>query len=179
MPNGRKTEDHPLERWNDIVTGWRKFPAWAWHHKIYRDVWLFIISGLVLLALMANQDRVDDIQASRVEATLLSCNKYNEIVTASNQIFVLLRGMIVSGAALPGDSIKPGGERDPLKWESIKAGPLSKDIARQFPGFPTAGQRFDQAKQRASMIRENQIDPRNCRAEAVRVNSEKSVFGGN
>jgi hypothetical protein len=47
------------------------FAKWFAHHKLYRDIWLIIITALVVLALNA-------IQESRREALVRSCEDTNQ-----------------------------------------------------------------------------------------------------
>lgn len=50
--------------------------------KVYRDIWLLIITATVVFAVFAarseNRHRIDDIQASRAESIRLTCEQQNE-----------------------------------------------------------------------------------------------------
>lgn len=74
----RTLEHNPKERWGDGLTGWRKWRKGFFVHKLYRDVWLFVITVLVLFALQANSDRVDDIQRERADSIRRSCDETNQ-----------------------------------------------------------------------------------------------------
>jgi hypothetical protein len=165
----RTSEDHPRDRWSDRYTGWKRIPAWFWHHKLYRDIWLIIITVVLWGAVQANTDRVSDINQNRVRATAYSCQKFNDVVAAQNAQFKLIQAQIVSSSALPGDVIDPKGEKDPLQWKDIHAGPLSMQIGQNFPGFPTAEERFQNAKARAGAIGDAAVQTRNCKAEVASV----------
>lgn len=171
----RTPEDHPHERVSD--QGWRARLAYWWGPgRGYRDVWIFISTGLVLLALVLNQDRVDDIQQSRSDLTSSTCAKDNETITRVNETFRYIQGIIVGGSALPGDFIDPAGEENPLKWRSIDPGPLSQQIQKQFPAFPSAQQRFEKSKDRAAELEEKKVAQRDCAAEVKAV--QESGEGG-
>lgn len=68
-----EAETDPIEQRTPV----RRFLRENW----YRDVWLFILSALVLgsilAAVNANQNRIQDIQHERVRATLRSCVDQN------------------------------------------------------------------------------------------------------
>lgn len=65
-PRRRKTD----QGWYRIAPDWLP-------ERFYRDLWLLIVTGLVLWALVGNSQRLDDIQRERAHNTLLSCQRAN------------------------------------------------------------------------------------------------------
>jgi hypothetical protein len=165
----RTSEDHPRDRWSDRHTGWKRVPAWFWHHKLYRDIWLVIITIVLYGAVQANQDRVDDIQANRVSQTHTVCERNNDIIRGYNDGQDFLAKIIVSGVLAAGDTPVPKGEKDPFKWTAIKDGPLSKSIQRQIPGYPNGTVRLATAKKQANEVRNKKIALRNCALDTQKV----------
>ena len=161
--NERTPENHPQDRAGD-----RRFWAFVWQHKLYRDFWLICITGLVVVALASNQTQTDDIQANRIEATETSCKKYNELAGSNNASISYIENLILSGAVLPGDEASPAGVK-PADWTSIKAGPLSKQLSAQFPDLPTAEERLANAQEQASGLADTKVSPRDCEAEVDAV----------
>jgi hypothetical protein len=78
----RTPDSNPQERWSDRHHGWKKIPAWFWHHKFYRDIWLVIITVVLLGAVQSNQDRIREVQAERV-AECLDQNSRNQNTKAA------------------------------------------------------------------------------------------------
>lgn len=165
-------ENAPRERWSDRVKGWMTVPAWVWHHKIYRDVWLIVITFFVWQAAQANKDRVDDIQTSRIEATANSCRKSNENTLAVNAEFTFIQTLILQGAVFPGDETLPKGEANPLKWTGMIPGPLSLSFQKQFPDFPSPDQRFKDSEHRAKALGARKVSLRDCKAELESVRAQ-------
>lgn len=162
----RTRSHHPQERATDGPFGWlRSRENW------YRDVWLFIITVLVFLSIQANGNRVDDIQASRVEATLSSCQKTNEVIAAYNHGQDLLATLVVSSVLSPGDKSLPPGQKDPFKWSGVRDGPLSLQVQKQIPGYPNATIRLKRAQAQALQLQAAKIRPRDCDSDVAKVAS--------
>jgi hypothetical protein len=137
----------------------------------YRDVWLLIITGLVLVALSADSNRTDAIQQSRAESTLNNCRSFNEGFSNVNLVLVALTGIVLAGAALPGDEPIPASS-DPTMWESIKEGPLSKQIQGVAPNFPSSTERLLRAQDNASALQALKVEMRNCTEAVQKVYAE-------
>lgn len=167
--NDRTPDRHPNDRAGDESV-W----AFVWQHKLYRDFWLICITFVLVLALKANSDQTNDIQANRIEATKASCQKYNELAGSNNESIAYIENLILSGAVLPGDEPSPA-DALPADWESIKAGPLSNQLSEQFPDFPTAQERLERAQTQASGLADTKVGPRDCAAEVEAVRNA----GGN
>jgi hypothetical protein len=58
-------------RWDDNEKhGWRKVRDFIWHHKLYRDIWLIVITVVLFGAVQAVND-------SRRETLIRACNETN------------------------------------------------------------------------------------------------------
>lgn len=156
--------------------------VWLWFGRGggYRDLWMVVITGLVLFAVKANSDRVDDnkaalgaIQANRVDQTRSACAKTNEVIDSVNGLASALERLVISGAALPGDQPSPGS--DPVKWKTLKPGPLSLQLEHQFPTLPTAQKRLDQAQANATKIEDAKAAGRDCEAEVRAIAKAAAV----
>lgn len=79
--------EHPLRRKTD--RGVRRVLPERFPERFYRDVWLFMITVIVVLGLLfgyqGNNNRLDDIQAERQRNTLGACeatNRQNQAIVA-------------------------------------------------------------------------------------------------
>lgn len=77
-------EMHPMRRKSD--RGWKRYsPEWL-PERFYRDVWLLIITCVVIgsswFGYRANENRINDIQGSRARNTLAGCMQTNREHTA-------------------------------------------------------------------------------------------------
>ena len=134
----------------------------------YRDVWLIIITGLCLYAVILNGDRVDDINKTRAEILQTSCGKSNENSDGVNSLITTLQQIIVSGSALPGDTPQPQ-TKNPLEWESIESGPLSRQIQTLASSFPTATERLKENQETAATLEDEKVAKRDCAKEVQTV----------
>jgi hypothetical protein len=66
----RSADAHPDDRWSDRVGGWKKLPAWFWHHKLYRDIWLLLVTIAIALGFNA-------IHESRIDTSVRACEDSN------------------------------------------------------------------------------------------------------
>jgi hypothetical protein len=66
----RSVDVHPDDRWSDRVNGWKKIPAWFWHHKLYRDIWLILVTIAIALGFQA-------IHESRIDTAVRACEDSN------------------------------------------------------------------------------------------------------
>jgi hypothetical protein len=74
----RTPDHHPMERVSDR-SRWTRFKHfWFGERRLYRDIWLFIISGLVLLGVNTNSNTLDQIQESRKTNTEQACLTRND-----------------------------------------------------------------------------------------------------
>lgn len=167
--DGRTPERHPAERITDKTPFWRRATGVFWQHKLYRDLWLVAITGIALHAIALNGDRVNDIQRSRSDVTYRLCGKLNEAIDGTNAAFTTLQRLFVSQALYPGDKSLPNNERDPLKWNDIKPGPLSDQIERLAPQFPDTTERLRRARARADQLHENFVGQWNCVEEIKKL----------
>jgi hypothetical protein len=161
-------DNHPSQRAGD--KGFKgRLQSWWGQGRGYRDIWLLAICIAIYFAFQANADQDQAIQQQRVEATALSCAKFNEGANATNAEFTVLQALVISGAALPGDTTKPAGEKNPTKWKSIEPGPLSDQLAQQFPGFPDAQERLKNAEASADKLEEKKVALRGCEGEVKKL----------
>lgn len=163
-PAPRSRDNHPGERRQDGPFGWL-----LGRENWYRDVWLFLISIVLVIGVKANKDRVADIQSSRVEAVRTSCEKTNDVIRGYNLGQDLLARLVVASVLSPGDRPVPAGERDPFKWKAIKDGPLSLQVQRQIDGYPDATARLKRAQDQARQLQSRKIHQRDCDADVADV----------
>jgi hypothetical protein len=132
---------------------------WLWfgfgHGRGYRDIWLLVITFFVWQSFGTLKD-------NRIDATRVACTKSNEQTAALNGLATALQVLVLSGAALPGDRPSPSTSTDPSKWTTLKPGPLSMQLERQYPDLPTAQERLERAKANAGTLESKKVTPRNC-----------------
>jgi len=163
----------PLQNPGERVTDkdfWGKLDWW-WSPsggRGYRDIWLIVITGLALYGLILLGDRQDEITATRATNIQTSCVKSNENSEAINSVVTALQKIIVSGSVLPGDVPSPQ-SKDPMKWETIEPGPLSRQIKDIAPSFPDATQRLKDNKATAATLDDEKVANRNCDKEVQTV----------
>ena len=172
MATDRRTSDeNPGERVTD--QDFRGKLKWWWSPeggRGYRDVWLIIITGLCLYAVILNGDRVDDINKTRADNLALSCKKSNENSAGINGLSTALQKIIVGGALLPGDVPSPKSD-NPLDWKTIEEGPLSGQIQTLAEDFPDATARLESAKKDAQTLEDQEVAARDCDKEVQTVQS--------
>jgi len=71
----RSPENHPQSRYSD-QRFWSK--ARYWSGRLYKDIWLIIITAIVLIALDSALAAVDQIQKERARVTRSSCEGQNQ-----------------------------------------------------------------------------------------------------
>jgi len=128
-----------------------------------------VITGLVLWSLLANQQRVDDIQKTRVENLNNSCEKSNEIARSVNSLVVGVQKIILSGTLLPGDRPVPADAKGPSEWVAIVPGPLSQQIEDIAPAFPSPSERLTNSKNSAASLDDQKVALRDCEAEIATI----------
>lgn len=169
----RTPDNHPKERYTD--NGWKsRLRNWWGPGRGYRDLWLFLISFFVFLAVSENSQQTDYIQESRISQTLTSCEKANESIASSNLAWTTLQRIVLTSQLNPGDKPLPEGEDDPFKWTGIENGPLSQQIRRSIPGFPDGTERLRRANDQIAELEKNKIVQRNCEAEVEAVKNAKN-----
>ena len=140
--------------------------------RIIDRCWLGVLTLLWIWAVLANQNRVDDIQSSRVQQTEQACVQINKVITGYNEGQDFLATLVVASTLLAGDKPQPKGEKDPLKWTGITEGPLSKSIEQRIPGYPNSDVRLAKAQDEAKRIQGKKLKSRDCNAAVGKV--EKS-----
>lgn len=154
--NERTADDHPGNRLTDH--GWLVV---LWRHKLYRDVFLVIFAFVIWQGFAA-------IQESRESATQKSCDAFNDAVASVNALSRVTQGLILAGAALPGDT--PGPQNvDPEEWKTLAPGPLSRQLEKQYPDFPSSQERLDRAKANAKRLEATHVVERDCAKELNEV----------
>jgi len=71
----RTPENHPRNRWSD-QTAWGKIKYII--RRGYKDIWLIVITAIVLIALDSALDAIDQIQKERARVTLTNCEGQNK-----------------------------------------------------------------------------------------------------
>lgn len=161
----RTPDDNPGERVSDEGGFWAVF----WHGRFYRDIWLLLITVLVLVAVNGNAQTVDSIQANRIEATRTSCDKTNDVIKGVNAGTDRLAILVITSQLLPGDISLPKDAKTPFEWQDIEPGPLSKSIVKTIPGYPPPKDRLKTAKRQAEALQDEKIAERDCDAEVKNV----------
>lgn len=165
MPPLRRVGDQTLTRFQKI----RKF---VWIHKLYRDVWLIIITGVVLVGI-GNQQKTTDklttqsktVLANRKDTVRSICEGQNANARGVNKGYDYIRALLLAGAALPGDKIVSHDKHNvPLK---IKAGRLSKFLEQQ--GFPAPDVRLARARKSAAGLRKLNVPIQSCEAAVAKI----------
>jgi membrane carboxypeptidase/penicillin-binding protein PbpC len=171
--DGVTPDNHPKRRVQDQSL-WGKV-KWWWSPlggRGYRDVWLFGITGLALVAILVgrnqNSARIDDINVTRAQNLSAACQKSNENTRAINNLVNGLQLIIITGAVLPGDEPVPA-KATPREWKTIVPGPLSKQIESLAPDFPDPQQRLEQAQATADDLENLKGSTRNCAAEVQKI----------
>lgn len=154
--------------------------------QVTLPTWLaYIILGLGVIVVLIFADRLIDknrtiseatrnaqveIQRGRVVTTGEICRSLNANASKSNENTDYITGLIIAGAALPGDRVVKSDKRG-LPTQ-IEAGNLSRFLQRRFE-YPTPTERLNRARAQAGEIHKLSIPQLDCADLQQRVRENR------